>query len=91
MNVMALITGVAGAVYGGLAVWLVALRRRPWTAAGLIAVGSWLLITIATAGNGSRAEHKALWLASCVLWAFFIVCLVMDARSRRIGKLTAGQ
>jgi threonine/homoserine efflux transporter RhtA len=85
MNVMALITGLAGAVYGGIAVWLVALRRRrPWTAAGLIAVGSWLLITMATAGNRSRAEHKAVWLASCVLWAFFIVCVAMDARRRRI-------
>ena len=90
MNVMALITGVAGAVYGGIAVWLVVLRRRPWTAAGLIAVGFGWLITLATEDNRSRAEHKAVWLASCVLWAFFLVCLVMDARGRRMGKLPDG-
>jgi peptidoglycan/LPS O-acetylase OafA/YrhL len=90
MNVTPLITGVGGAVYGGLAVWLVAVRRRRWTAAGLLAVGVGLLITMVTAGNHSHAEHLAVWLASCVLWAFLMVCVVMDAR-RPIGNETAGQ
>jgi hypothetical protein len=91
MNVMAFIAGVTGAFYGGIAVWLVALRKRRWAAAGQVAFGAVLLIMMATEGNRSRAEHNVVWLASCVLWAFFLVCVAIDARSRRIAKLPAAQ
>jgi hypothetical protein len=83
MNVMALLAGVFGVVYGALAFWLVALRGRTWAGCGTLAIGAIVLLNTVTAGNGSRGEHNTVWLITCALIAFFVVCFAMDIRTKR--------
>jgi hypothetical protein len=90
MNVTALLTGVGGAAYGALIFWVVALQGRRWAGCGMLAIGTSLLLDIATTGNRSRAEHNTVWLIQCALVALFAVCAVLDNRAkRRLGRLTA--
>lgn len=83
MNVTALITGVGGAAYGAMAVWLVVLQKRRWACCGLLAIAASLLITMVTVGNRSHPEGTVVFLTTCMLIAISGVCWLMDARARR--------
>jgi len=68
--------------FGAFAVYLV-VKRQWWQASGAFALGTALLLMLATAGNHSRPEHDIVLAISAPLMVYFLAIAAVLARARR--------